>query len=78
MCGCRRKLGVRGATQFGVPATQSSGLIFGANRIRLGFKGEAVPGVTYFIQGAYDEAGFGDGFSNGLHKGCRGERGGGG
>ncbi len=59
---------ITGATQFGVPATQSSGLIFGANRIRLGFKGEAVRGVTYFIQGAYDEAGLGSGvgLNNGL------------
>ena len=50
---------ITGAQQFGIPATQSSGLVFGANRIRLGFKGEAVPGVTYFIQGAYDNAGLG-------------------
>lgn len=67
---------ITGATQFGVPATQSSGLIFGANRIRLGFKGEAVPGVTYFIQGAYDEAGLGNGsvhgFPNGLNNGLGG------
>ncbi|MCK9189030.1 porin [Acidithiobacillus sp.] len=51
---------ITGATQFGIPATQSSGLVFGANRIRLGFKGEAVPGVTYFIQGAWDNAGLGN------------------
>ena len=63
---------ITGATQFGVPATQSSGLIFGANRIRLGFKGEAVPGVTYFIQGAYDEAGLGNGLPNGLNNGLGG------
>ena len=63
---------ITGATQFGVPATQSSGLIFGANRIRLGFKGEAVRGVTYFIQGAYDEAGLGNGLPNGLNNGLGG------
>lgn len=63
---------ITGATQFGVPATQSSGLIFGVNRIRLGFKGEAVPGVTYFIQGAYDEAGLGNGLPNGLNNGLGG------
>ena len=55
---------ITGAQQFGTTsapgmAGPSSGLIFGANRIRLGFKGEAVPGVTYFIQGAYDNAGLG-------------------
>ena len=63
---------ITGATQFGVPATQSSGLIFGVNRIRLGFKGEAVRGVTYFIQGAYDEAGLGNGLPNGLNNGLGG------
>ena len=63
---------ITGAQQFGTTSTPgaagpSSGLIFGANRIRLGFKGEAVPGVTYFIQGAYDDAGLGlDGLNNGL------------
>ncbi|MHB8179989.1 MAG: hypothetical protein ACYDDR_04095 [Acidithiobacillus ferrivorans] len=63
---------ITGAQQFGIPASQSSGLIFGANRIRLGFKGEAVPGVTYFIQGAYDEAGLGNGLPNGLNNGLGG------
>ncbi len=70
---------ITGATQFGVPASTSgsSGLIFGANRIRLGFKGEAVRGVTYFIQGAYDEAGLGNGtffqpLNNGLNNGLGG------
>ena len=63
---------ITGAQQFGtgynaVSKSSSSGLIFGANRIRLGFKGEAVPGVTYFIQGAWDNAGIiGDGLNNGL------------
>jgi hypothetical protein len=31
-----------------------SGLAFGANRIRLGVKGEAVPGVTYNFMAAFD------------------------
>ena len=63
---------ITGAQQFGTTsapgeAGPSSGLVFGANRIRLGFKGEAVPGVTYFIMGAYDDAGLGvDGLNNGL------------
>jgi len=63
---------ITGAQQFGTTsapgnAGPSSGLIFGANRIRLGFKGEAVPGVTYFVQGAWDNAGIaGDGLNNGL------------
>ena len=63
---------ITGAQQFGTGynaagTSNSSGLIFGANRIRLGFKGEAVPGVTYFIQGAWDNAGIiGDGLNNGL------------
>ena len=51
---------ITGAQQFGTGPGSSNGLIFGANRIRLGFKGEAVPGVTYYIQGAYDEAGLGN------------------
>ena len=68
---------ITGAQQFGTtsaPGTAgpSSGLIFGANRIRLGFKGEAVPGVTYFIQGAYDEEGLGNGLPNGLNNGLGG------
>ena len=63
---------ITGAQQFGTTsapgaAGPSNGLVFGANRIRLGFKGEAVPGVTYFIMGAYDDAGLGfDGLNNGL------------
>ena len=63
---------ITGAQQFGTgynaaSNSSSNGLIFGANRIRLGFKGEAVPGVTYFIQGAWDNAGIiGDGLNNGL------------
>ncbi|MFA5732092.1 MAG: porin [Acidithiobacillus sp.] len=51
---------ITGAQQFGTGPGTSNGLVFGANRIRLGFKGEAVPGVTYYIQGAYDEAGLGN------------------
>ena len=59
---------ITGAQQFGTGPGTSNGLVFGANRIRLGFKGEAVPGVTYYIQGAYDEAGLGSGvgLNNGL------------
>jgi hypothetical protein len=57
---------ITGAQQFGTGSGSSNGLIFGANRIRLGFKGEAVPGVTYFIEGAYDNAGLGGGLNNGL------------
>ncbi|MHB8116411.1 MAG: hypothetical protein ACYDC7_00710 [Acidithiobacillus ferrivorans] len=63
---------ITGAQQFGTGAGSSSGLIFGANRIRLGFKGEAVPGVTYFVEGAYDEAGLGNGLPNGLNNGLGG------
>lgn len=65
---------ITGAQQFGTGPDTSNGLIFGANRIRLGFKGEAVPGVTYFIQGAYDEAGLGNnnGLPNGLNNGLGG------
>ena len=51
---------ITGAQQFGTGPGSSNGLIFGGNRVRLGFKGEAVPGVTYYIQGAYDEAGLGN------------------
>ena len=51
---------ITGSQQFGTGPGTPNGLIFGGNRIRLGFKGEAVPGVTYFIQGAYDEAGLGN------------------
>ncbi|MHB8114881.1 MAG: hypothetical protein ACYDC7_00185 [Acidithiobacillus ferrivorans] len=58
---------ITGAQQFGTGPGSSSGLVFGANRIRLGFKGEAVPGVTYYVEGAYDDAGLGiDGLNNGL------------
>ena len=58
---------ITGSQQFGTGPGVSNGLVFGANRIRLGFKGEAVPGVTYFIQGAWDNAGItGDGLNNGL------------
>ncbi|MDD2751239.1 porin [Acidithiobacillus sp.] len=63
---------ITGAQQFGTGPGTSNGLIFGANRIRLGFKGEAVPGVNYFIQGAYDEAGLGNGMPNGLNNGLGG------
>ncbi len=63
---------ITGAQQFGTGPGTSNGLIFGANRIRLGFKGEAVPGVNYFIQGAYDEAGLGNGMANGLNNGLGG------
>ena len=63
---------ITGAQQFGTGPGSSNGLIFGGNRIRLGFKGEAVPGVTYYIQGAYDEAGLGNGLPNGLNNGLGG------
>lgn len=49
---------ITGASQFGTSTkgspAGSSGLIFGANRIRLGLKGEAVPGVTYNIMAGWD------------------------
>ncbi|MHB1321882.1 MAG: hypothetical protein ACYCY0_10020 [Acidithiobacillus ferrivorans] len=58
---------ITGAQQFGIGPGSSNGLVFGPNRIRLGFKGEAVPGVTYFVQGAWDNGGaIGDGLNNGL------------
>lgn len=65
---------ITGSQQFGTGTghDSSNGLVFGANRIRLGFKGEAVPGVNYFIQGAYDEAGLGNGAANGLNNGLGG------
>ncbi|MHB1280265.1 MAG: porin [Acidithiobacillus sp.] len=51
---------ITGASQFGTStngsSAGSSGLIFGANRIRLGLKGEAVPGVTYNIMAGWDNA----------------------
>ena len=51
---------ITGASQFGTSTNcspaGSSGLVFGANRIRLGFKGEAVPGVTYNIMAGWDNA----------------------
>lgn len=51
---------ITGASQFGTStngsSASSSGLIFGANRIRLGIKGEAVPGVTYNIMAGWDNA----------------------
>ncbi|MGK9452351.1 porin [Acidithiobacillus caldus] len=62
---------ITGAQQFGVsnaPANtgntpfgtdNGSGLVFGANRIRLGVKGEAVPGVTYNFMAAFDGGGTG-------------------
>lgn len=73
---------ITGSTQFGTgPASvvnsngsSSNGLIFGANRVRLGFKGEATPSVTYNIMGAWDNVGFGGnsgslGYGNGLNNG---------
>lgn len=58
---------ITGSQQWGTGPGSSNGLIFGANRIRLGFKGEAAPGVTYFVQGAWDNAGIiGDGLNDGL------------
>jgi len=52
---------ITGAQQFGVSnapginnGDKGSGLAFGANRIRLGVKGEAVPGVTYNFMAAFD------------------------
>ena len=58
---------ITGAQQFGTGPGSSNGLIFGGNRIRLGFKGEAVPGVTYYVEGAYDNVGLGAiGLNNGL------------
>lgn len=47
---------ITGAQQFDTGPGSSNGLVFGANRIRLGVKGEAVPGVTYNIQAGWDNA----------------------
>ena len=47
---------ITGAQQFATGPSSSNGLIFGANRIRLGVKGEAVKGVTYNIMAGWDEA----------------------
>lgn len=51
---------ITGGNQFGTSTNGSTGgsngLIFGANRVRLGFKGEAVPGVTYNIMAGWDNA----------------------
>ncbi len=45
---------ITGSQQFGTGGSQ--GLVFGAHRIRLGFKGEAVPGVSYYFQYKWDGA----------------------
>jgi hypothetical protein len=45
---------ITGSQEFGTGGSQ--GLIFGAHRIRLGFKGEAVPGVNYYFQYKWDGA----------------------
>ncbi len=45
---------ITGSNQFGTHGPE--GLIFGAHRIRLGVKGEAVPGVTYNFQYEWDGA----------------------
>jgi len=51
---------ITGSNQFGTSTNGitggSNGLVFGANRVRLGFKGEAVPGVTYNIMAGWDNA----------------------
>jgi hypothetical protein len=51
---------ITGSNQFGTSTNGSTGgsngLVFGANRVRLGFKGEAVPGVTYNIMAGWDNA----------------------
>ncbi len=51
---------ITGGQQFGTSTngsrSGSNGLVFGANRIRLGVKGEAVPGVTYNIMAGWDNA----------------------
>jgi len=70
---------ITGAQQWGTStngsASGSNGLIFGANRIRLGVKGEAVPGVTYNIEAGWDNAaisgttGLGDSGGNLLNDG---------
>ncbi|MHB0887678.1 porin [Acidithiobacillus sp.] len=43
---------ITGSQQFGTGGPE--GLVFGAHRIRLGFKGEAVPGVNYYFQYKWD------------------------
>ncbi len=64
---------ITGAQQFGTSTNGSSpgssGLAFGANRIRLGFKGEAVPGVTYNMMAGWDNAVIGNGSGNLLNNG---------
>lgn len=64
---------ITGAQQFGTSTNGSSqgssGLVFGANRIRLGFKGEAVPGVTYNMMAGWDNAAIGSGYGNLLNNG---------
>ncbi|MBU2734731.1 porin [Acidithiobacillus caldus] len=45
---------ITGSNQFGTHGPE--GLIFGAHRIRLGVKGEAVPGVSYNFQYKWDGA----------------------
>jgi Phosphate-selective porin O and P. len=51
---------ITGGQQWGTStngsASGSNGLVFGANRIRLGVKGEAVRGVTYNIEAGWDNA----------------------
>ncbi|WP_312283603.1 porin [Candidatus Igneacidithiobacillus taiwanensis] len=51
---------ITGAQQFGTSmngvSTGSNGLVFGANRIRLGVKGQAATGVTYNIMAGWDNA----------------------
>lgn len=67
---------ITGAQQWGTSTNGSpsgqNGLIIGANRIRLGVKGEAVPGVTYNIEAGWDNAGMsgnGGALNNGLGNG---------
>ncbi|WP_226842718.1 porin [Acidithiobacillus thiooxidans] len=51
---------ITGGQQWGTSTngspTGSNGWIIGANRIRLGVKGQAVPGVTYNIEAGWDNA----------------------
>ncbi|WP_414040106.1 porin [Acidithiobacillus sp. M4-SHS-6] len=60
---------ITGAQQWGTStngsASGSNGLVFGANRIRLGVKGEAVPGVTYNIEAGWDNAAISGNFKGG-------------
>ncbi|MEY2342512.1 porin [Acidithiobacillus sp. IBUN Pt1247-S3] len=67
---------ITGSQQFGTGPSASNGLVFGANRIRLGVKGEAVHGVTYNIMAGWDNAaisgnngGLGNLLNNGLGNG---------